>query len=117
MRYTHGSHELIPGLEKELEGMMVGDRKQITVQPAVGYGVVDPKALQEVQKKLIPADALRVDAQLRAQGPDGRELFPRAVEVKNDSVVLDFNHPLAGEMLHFDVKVSEIKQGEAPKKN
>ena len=117
MRYTHGSHELIPGLEKELEGMAVGDRKQVTVQPVDGYGVVDPKALQEVQKKLIPPDALKVGAQLRAQSPDGRQMFPRVVEIKNDTVVLDFNHPLAGKTLHFDVKVLEITQAQAPKKN
>lgn len=116
MKYTHGSHDLIPGLEKELEGMAVGDRKQVTVKPENGYGAVDPQALQEVQKTLIPADALTVGVQLRARGPDGSQSFPRVVEVKNDSVVLDFDHPLAGKRLHFEVKVLEIKPGEAQKK-
>src|SRR5206468_6780749 len=49
LTYTHGSHQLVPGLEKALEGMSVGDIKQVTVAPAEGYGETDPKALQEVQ--------------------------------------------------------------------
>ncbi len=109
--YRHGMHELVPGLEKELAGMAVGERKQISVKPEDGYGMVDPSAFKTVQKKLIPQEALKVGAQLRAQGPNGQQLFPRVAEVKDDTVVLDFNHPLAGKTLLFDVKVLDIAPG------
>ena len=120
LSYTHGTRQLIPGLEKALEGMTVGDKKQVTVAPADGYGETDPKALQEVQKQLIPPDALKVGTRLQGKAPSGQTVYPLVAEIKDDTVVLDFNHPLAGKTLHFDVKVLDIqqeKQGEAPQKN
>jgi len=117
LTYTQGSHQLIPGLEKALEGMTVGDTKQVTVAPADGYGETDPKALQEVQKQLIPPDALKVGTRLQGKTPSGQMVYPLVSEVKDDTVVLDFNHPLAGKTLHFDVKVLEIKQAQAEQKN
>jgi len=121
--YTHGTRQIIPGLEKALEGLTVGDTKEVTVGPADGYGENDPNALQEVQKQLIPSDALVVGARLQGKAPDGHMVYPRVAEIKDDTVVLDFNHPLAGKTLHFDVKVLDIKQEQpqpqepTPKKN
>src|SRR5712691_13533746 len=123
LTYTHGSRQLIPGLEKALEGLTVGDTKEVTVAPADGYGEQDPNALQEVQKKLIPPDALVVGARLQGKAPDGHTVYPRVAEIKDDTVVLDFNHPLAGKTLHFDVKILDVQQEQpqpqdpAPKKN
>lgn len=117
LTYTHGSQQLIPGLEKALEGMAVGDTKQVAVAPADGYGDMDPKALQEVQKQLIPPDALQVGTRLQGKTPDGQMVFPLVTEIKDDTVILDFNHPLAGKTLHFDVKVLEITQAQAAPKN
>ena len=123
LTYTHGSRQLIPGLEKALEGLTVGDTKEVTVAPADGYGEQDPNALQEVQKQLIPPDALKVGARLQGKTPNGRTVYPRVTEIKEDTVVLDFNHPLAGKTLHFAVKILDIKQDqplkqeETPKQN
>jgi FKBP-type peptidyl-prolyl cis-trans isomerase SlyD len=117
LTYTHGSHQLIPGLEKALEGMTVGDTKQVTVAPAEGYGEMDPKALQEVQKQLIPPDALKVGTRLQGKTPNGQTVYPLISEIKDDTVVLDFNHPLAGKTLHFDVKVLDVQQAQAEQKN
>ncbi len=110
LTYTHGTHQIVPGLEKALEGLAVGDTKEVTVAPADGYGEKDPEALQEVQKKLIPPDALVVGSRLQGKAPDGHMVYPQVAEIKDDTVVLDFNHPLAGKTLHFDVKVLDIKQ-------
>ena len=110
LTYTHGTHQIIPGLEKALEGLTVGDTKEVTVAPADGYGEQDPNALQEVQKKLIPPDALVVGVRLQGKAPDGHMIYPRVAEIKDDTVVLDFNHPLAGKTLHFDVKILDIQQ-------
>lgn len=109
MTYLHGAQEIVPGLEKELEGMSVGEKKHIAVKPADAYGEVDQKAIQEVKKSLVPEHAWKVGAELEARGPEGQSLFPHVTEVKEDSVVLDFNHPLAGKTLYFDVKILEIR--------
>jgi FKBP-type peptidyl-prolyl cis-trans isomerase SlyD len=106
--YTHGTHEIIPGLEKALEGMAVGETKQVTVAPLEGYGLANPDAVVEVSKHLLPATALRVGAQLQGEGPDGQPVFPRVVAVKDETVILDFNHPLAGKTLYFDITVTNI---------
>jgi FKBP-type peptidyl-prolyl cis-trans isomerase SlyD len=110
LTYTHGTRQIIPGLEKALEGLAVGDTKEVTVAPADAYGEQDPNALQEVQKKLIPADALVVGTRLQGKAADGHMVYPRVAEIKDDTVVLDFNHPLAGKTLHFDVKILDIQQ-------
>lgn len=111
MTYTHGAHEIVPGLEKALEGMAIGDKKRVEVKPADGYGDIDPKAFQEVKKSQIPENAWKVGTQLEAKSPDGESMFPRVAEVKRDTVVLDFNHPLAGKTLFFDVKILDIRSG------
>ena len=115
LTYTHGTHEIIPGLEKGLEGMSIGQQKRVTVPPEEGYGKVNPEGYFEVSKERIPADAQRVGAQLQGKTPDGQPIYPRVSEIKQDSVVLDLNHPLAGKTLLFDVKVVDIKQTPASK--
>lgn len=115
LKVTQGRHEVIPGLEKALEGMTVGEKKNVTVAPAEAYGTADPKAFQEVDKKLLPPESVKVGAQLEGKTTDGRTVYPRISEVKNETVVLDFNHPLAGKTLHLDVKVLEVAQAPASK--
>ncbi len=107
--YTHGQHEIISGLEKGLSGMDVNDEKTIRVQPEEAYGPVDPNAFKEVPKSDVPAAALKVGTPLRARGPNGEELVTHVCEVKPETVVLDFNHPLAGKTLNFEIKVVDIE--------
>lgn len=111
LTYTQGAHEIVPGLEKAMEGMAIGDTKHVEVKPADGYGEIDPKAFQEVKKSEIPEKAWKVGTQLEAKSPDGQSMYPRVAEVKRDTIVLDFNHPLAGKMLFFDIKVVDIRPG------
>lgn len=115
MTYTHGAQEIVPGLEKAIEGLAVGDKKHVAVKPVDGYGEIDPKAFQEVKKSQVPEKAWKVGAELEAKSPDGQSMLLRVTEVKADTVVLDFNHPLAGKTLYFDVKVLDIKNAPAPK--
>ncbi len=110
LEFVFGDHSIIPGLEKAIEGMKVGEEKTVTVEPKDGYGEVDPKGLKEFPKSKMPANApaLKVGMVLEAQSPDG-ETFPAVIsEVKGDSVVLDFNHPLAGKQLVFKIKILNI---------
>ena len=110
LKVTQGSHQIIPGVEKALDGMAVGEKKQVTITPADGYGTIDPKAFQEVDKNMVPSDSQKVGTQLEGKTADGRAVFPRISEVKHETIVLDFNHPLAGKTLYFDVKVLEVAQ-------
>ena len=111
--YTHGQHEVIPGLENELSGMKVNEEKNICLQPEEAYGAVDPKGFKEVPKTEIPAAAIEVGTPLSARSSEGEDVIIRVHEVKQKTVILDFNHPLAGKTLNFDVKVINIEQKEA----
>lgn len=111
--YTHGQHEIISGLEKGLSGMDVNEEKSIRVQPDEAYGPVDPEAFKEVPKTDIPAAALKAGTALGARGPKGEELVIHVRDVKEETVILDFNHPLAGKTLNFDVKVVDIAPAES----
>jgi FKBP-type peptidyl-prolyl cis-trans isomerase SlyD len=113
--YTQGAHEIIPGLEKRVAGLKVGESKRIEVPPAEGYGAVDPARKQEVEKNRIPEDARKVGAKLTGQGPQGQPIFAQVTEVKDTTVVLDMNHPLAGKKLIFDIKVLKVEDAPANK--
>ena len=109
LKYTHGTKQIIPGLEKELTGMKVGGEKRVKVKPEDAYGLVNSKAFQEVPKEQIPANGMKVGATLAAKGPQGQEIPVRIHEIKEKTVVLDLNHPMAGKTLLFDIKILDIQ--------
>jgi len=109
LTYTQGGQEILPGLQKALLGLKEGETKRVTLSPEEGYGPVNPNALQEVNKDLIPEEALKVGTPLVTRDSSGRPRRLRVQEIKEETVVLDFNHPLAGKTLIFDVKVLKIK--------
>jgi FKBP-type peptidyl-prolyl cis-trans isomerase SlyD len=109
LTFVHGSNQIIPGLETAMEGMKVGESKQVTVNPEDGYGPVIQEAIVEVEKEQLPEGARKVEAQVQAQGPDGQMLRGQVTELKDDKAIIDFNHPLAGKTLFFDVKVLDIQ--------
>jgi FKBP-type peptidyl-prolyl cis-trans isomerase SlyD len=109
LKYTHGSNQIVPGLEKNLAGMKMGEEKRVKVKPEEGYGPVDPKGFQEFPKEKIPSEGLKVGAVLMAKGPQGQQVPVRVHEIKEKTVVLDLNHPMAGKTLVFDVKVLDIQ--------
>jgi len=109
LRYVDGRSQIIPGLEKALAGMKPGTEKKVTVKPEEAYGQVDPKAYREVPKESVPADSLKEGMTLFAKNAEG-EMFPvRVKEVKDKTVVIDMNHPLAGRTLVFDVKILDVQ--------
>jgi FKBP-type peptidyl-prolyl cis-trans isomerase SlyD len=110
LSYLHGRGQIVPGLEGALEGLEVGQAKQVVVAPAQGYGEHDARGLQEVPRTMFPPNAeLRPGVRLAAQ-TDGGEVIPIGIhEVKAETVVVDLNHPLAGKTLHFDVTVRDIR--------
>jgi len=105
-----GNGQIIPGLERALLGRNLGDVFAVDVPAADGYGDVDEEMIQTMTRKNFPSDMeLQVDMVFQAQTPHGAVSF-RVKEVAGDEVVVDFNHPLAGENLHFDVKVVEVRE-------
>lgn len=110
--YTHGKQEIIPGLEKGLSEMSVNEEKSIRVKPEEGYGQVDPKGFKEIPRSELPVNDPQVGTPLTARGPQGEDVLIHIHEVKDETVILDFNHPLAGKTLNFDVKVVDIETKE-----
>jgi len=109
LAFTQGSQQIIPGLDKALLGMKVGDSKKVTVKPEDGYGNVDPKAEAEVPKTALPEGAAVVGTRLLARGQDGQPRPVTVKAVKDTTVLLDLNHPLAGKTLFFDVKIVSVE--------
>jgi FKBP-type peptidyl-prolyl cis-trans isomerase SlyD len=110
LQFKAGSHEVVPGFEKAVMGMKVGEKKSFKVSPEEGYGAENPKAIRDVPRKELPADLTpKAGMTVYAQAKNGQRFPVRIVEVKKDVVVMDFNHPLAGKTLNFDVEVLDIK--------
>jgi FKBP-type peptidyl-prolyl cis-trans isomerase 2 len=110
LEFKAGSHEVVPGFEKAVMGMKIGEEKSFKVSPEEGYGAENPKAVREIPRKELPADLTpKAGMTLMAQAQNGQRFPVRIVEVKKDAVVMDFNHPLAGKTLNFDVEVVDIK--------
>jgi FKBP-type peptidyl-prolyl cis-trans isomerase 2 len=112
--YTQGSDQILVALEAELEGLTAGDQKTVDLDAVNGYGEVNAEAFQEVPLGQLPEDARVVGAMLQAQG------FPgplRVTEIKEDVAVLDFNHPLAGKDLSFDITIVAVEDAPPPPAN
>jgi len=108
LKYTHGQNQMISGFEKELAGMKVGGQKRFRLKPEDGYGPVDPKAFREVPKAELPPEALKVGTTLIAKDAQGLTAQVKVHQIREKTVVMDMNHPLAGKTLVYDVKVLDI---------
>jgi FKBP-type peptidyl-prolyl cis-trans isomerase SlyD len=108
LTYVHGERQIIPGLEDALAGLHAGDRTQVTVPPEDAYGTVDPKAVTEVRREVLPPEALVAGTELQARRRDGGTQLVTVKEVRESSVLLDLNHPLAGKTLYFDVRIVDV---------
>ena len=109
LEFTVGSGQIIPGLDKALPGMSVGDTKVVEVPAAEAYGDHQPEGLQQIPREQVPENVpLDPGTRLQVQTPDGRTLPVTVTEVTEEVVVLDANHPLAGQDLTFDIELVEI---------
>lgn len=109
--FITGSGQIIPGLEKAMMGMTVGDSVEISVESEDAYGQVNPDLFQDVPRSQFPGDMeLQTGMTFQAQGPHG----PMVISVKEvkdeNTVVIDLNHPLAGKTLHFDIHIVEVRE-------
>ncbi len=110
LTYIVGKRSIIPGLEAQLNGMRIKEEKSIKVLAKDAYGMVDPKAFKDFPMTALPKNVQpRVGLVLQATAPDGAR-FPAVISAINgDKMTLNFNHPLAGKDLTFNVKILSIE--------
>ncbi len=110
LTYLHGAGNIIPGLEKQLEGRTTGDKLQAKVAPEEGYGEVQPQLVQEVPRDAFQGvDNVEPGMQFQAQ-TQGGPLMVTVTQIDGDTVTVDGNHPLAGQSLNFDVEIAEVRE-------
>lgn len=112
LEYIQGAGQIIPGLEKEIYGMNIGDEKDVQVNPGEGYGAHDPDEVVEIPRKNLSESLdLTVGKFLNVKDAESGEEF-RAYIVKSnpETVTMDFNHPLAGRILNFHIKIMNLRQ-------
>ena len=108
--YLHGASNIIPGLENALSGKAAGEELSVAVSPEDAYGVRDESMLQQVPKNMFEdTGQIAVGTQFHAQGPNGEMLVVTVIEVQDEHVLVDGNHPLAGVDLNFNVKIIDVR--------
>ena len=107
--YVQGTSQMLPALEYGLLAMKLGDSKHISLTAAEGYGEVDESLFKRVPASVVPEDRRRVGAEVVATLPSGERRLARVYKVMGEQIVLDLNHPLAGQALNFDVKILAIE--------
>ncbi|GGY16928.1 peptidyl-prolyl cis-trans isomerase [Rhodanobacter panaciterrae] len=109
LTYLHGSGQIVPGLEKQMEGRAVGDKFTADVIPEEGYGVRHAELMQEVPREAFQGvEDIQPGMQFQGRGPQG-EINVTVTKVEDDKVFIDGNHPLAGKTLHFAIEVTDLR--------
>jgi FKBP-type peptidyl-prolyl cis-trans isomerase SlyD len=113
--FVQGQGQIVPGLEDALYGMSIGDEKEVVVEPADGYGEYEEDNVQRVPRSAFSEDLnLSLGQGLRMRDRrSGEEYVAYVIELGEEHVILDFNHPLAGQPLHFEVKILNLRPADA----
>jgi FKBP-type peptidyl-prolyl cis-trans isomerase SlyD len=113
LEYLHGAENIVPGLETALEGKKVGDRLNVTLPPEDAYGDYDEDEIDEFDLNEMPSDEeLEEGMMVEVEDDDGYVYIGSVVEITDDTVVVDFNPPLAGKTLTFDVEVLSLREAD-----
>lgn len=111
LQFIQGHGHIIPGLERAIEGMAVGESKHVSVKAIDGYGEFSAEDIVELPRSEFPEDfPLEVDMEVTVENDEGEEMTAFIEEITLDTVTLNFNHPLAGRDLEFDVKIVALRQ-------
>ncbi len=106
--YLQGYGNVVPGLDKALEGKSVGDKLDVVVEPAEGYGEADEDSQRALPRSAFPED-IEAGMQLLAEGDDGQVTPIWVLGIEDETVFIDLSHPLAGERLHFAIEIVEVR--------
>ncbi len=111
LNYLAGCGNIIPGLEKALMGLEVGDKTQVVVAPEEGYGAKDEGLIQTLPREMFTGiDQIEVGMEFETQSPQGESMFVMVVDVSETEITVDGNHELAGQVLNFDVMVEGVRE-------
>ncbi|MDH3977890.1 MAG: peptidylprolyl isomerase [Gammaproteobacteria bacterium] len=114
LAYLHGAKGIIPGLEKELSGKAVGDKFVVVIKPEDAYGEIQAELIEEVPREMFgEIENIEPGMQFQAGDPNGQTHVITIKAVTETTVTVDGNHPLAGQVLHFDVSVENIRPATA----
>ena len=109
LEFTLGTGQVIPGFDKAVEGMAVGDSKKVNIAAEDAYGPRHEQMVQEVPRTALPDDLQPEEGMgLRAEGQDGQPINLTITAVSDSSITVDGNHPLAGKALNFDIELVDI---------
>jgi FKBP-type peptidyl-prolyl cis-trans isomerase SlyD len=110
LAYLHGYGNIVPGLERELEGKAVGDKLSVKVSAAEGYGEHENQLIQKIPRRSLRGISnIRIGMQLHAQTPHGTRVVT-VTHIAGDMITIDGNHPLAGKSLNFEVEITDVRQ-------
>ncbi len=111
LEFLQGKGNIIPGLEREMQGMKIDESKDVVVKPEDGYGLTDEAAFMEIPTNQFPENIpVEVGIELQVQNEEGQPAYARIESIENNIALLNFNHPLAGKELSFAVKVVDIRE-------
>jgi len=111
LKYLHGASNIVPGLERALEGKSAGDSLQVTIAPEDAYGPVNPELVHKVPRSSFEdTQEIKAGMQFQAQASGGEVHLITVKDVTGDEVTVDANHPLAGQTLNFDVEVKDVRE-------
>jgi FKBP-type peptidyl-prolyl cis-trans isomerase 2 len=108
LTYIQGEEQLVFGLEQALAGKQAGETLKVRIAPEDGYGPISADAYIDIPLEQLPEDGRRPGAVITAVGPQGQELEGVVASIGEQTATIDFNHPLAGEVLHFDVTILRV---------
>jgi len=108
LTYLHGAGDIVPGLEKALDGKQVGDEISVKLSPEEGYGQRNEGQIRNIPLRKLPAGKVEVGMQYQIT-TDAGPMLALVIAVRGDYATIDANHPLAGMTLNFDVKVVEVR--------
>ena len=110
LEFVHGAGNIIPGLEREMTGMAVGESKDVVVAAIDAYGVKDDEAFMDVPRDQFPKEIpMELGTEIQVQNQAGQPMYARIDKIEDDKVRLNFNHPLAGKELTFDVTIVGLR--------
>lgn len=109
LEFTFGSGQIIPGLESRIAELAAGESASIVVPASEAYGEYNEEAMQKIPKEQFEGIELSIGLPLQGQGPDGKPVQVVVKDILDDEVLIDFNHPLAGKELNFDVNILSVQ--------
>mgnify|MGYP001389210587 CR=1 FL=1 len=112
LEFQLGGGQVIPGFDSAVTGMAVGESKNVRIEPDEAYGPRHEQLVQQVPRSALPDDLEpQVGMGLQSQSPEGQVMMLTVTEVEDDNITVDANHPLAGQVLNFDIELVSIGGG------